>query len=490
MVKPMYDQLAMDLTQRGSQLVSLLPDRNGSWWTTLTTAIFNSEPGLELRKRLLAECHSHGELRSLSFDGTFKICFAVLGQASFMERPRFRAKQAIPEKDAKYRVLTIRGITSAVIANELVRDESAAEISRVVNELLTSEQRAQVEHVATDTPSPALLKQLGKALPNLSFVSLDSLHLAMRYEDANGRRRTTGSHWLRLALARFSNVDGKLAPDAWGTAYEGEAVSANSEESVMLGHIQHGTWRESSASDCLEALTASAHLPYYSREEFVRVVAAIATMHAEEADRVAYKQTKVRHLLLSACQPANIEWMLNFTRFLHTLSADSRRLLPSGTTSNEAYHHELNGRFRSVQKLHVSTLKSRLNVMCTQKLLTHNAALYRPTTRQEAPRAVLARTLGAAKLFNAASWRQWCTECDQPCAAREEAIRDRKRLREWKATVDDDVLCRKRPAGQYILKRPSGERVLVLKKPATDLTDDRHRTVFTIKRNTRLWKTG
>ena len=425
MAKPTYDQLAMNLTQRGSQLVSLLPSRGGLWWTTVTTAIFNSEPVLALRKRLLAECQSHGEMRSLSVDGTFKICFAVLGQASFMERPRIREKQATPDKDAKCRILTVRGITSAVLANELVRDESAVEVSRVFTKLLTSEQRAQVEHVATDTPSRALVKQLGKALPNLLFVSLDSLHLAMRYEDAHGRRRTTGSHWLRLALARFSNVDTKLAHDAWGASYQGEAVSANSAESAMLDHIQHGTWRPASAIACLEGLTASAHLPYYSREEFFRIVAAIATMHAEEVDRIAYKQTRVRDLLYTSCLPANVEWMLNFTRFAHTLSAESRKLLPSGTTSNEAYHHELISRFRSVQKLRVSTLQSRLHVIGAQKLLTHNAALYRPTTRQETPRVVLVRTLAATNLFNAKSWKQWCSECERPCTVREEALRDR-----------------------------------------------------------------
>ena len=68
----------------------------------------------------------------------------------------FVKKQAVPDAEASYRVLTIRGITSAVIANELVHDESTAEICRVLRTSMSATYRTQVQHVSIDSPSKAL----------------------------------------------------------------------------------------------------------------------------------------------------------------------------------------------------------------------------------------------------------------------------------------------------------------------------------------------
>ena len=81
-----------------------------------------------MHAKLLDECFDHGEFRSLSVDATFKVCFSILGQAKFNRHRRIRQKQAIPDEAAKYRVLTVRGSTSAVVLTELVHDERPEEV--------------------------------------------------------------------------------------------------------------------------------------------------------------------------------------------------------------------------------------------------------------------------------------------------------------------------------------------------------------------------
>lgn len=130
-----------------------------------------------------------------------------------------------------------------------------------------------------------------------------------------------GSNVLRVAISRFANVDDAMVGDAWGTPYRGEGVVNSSIENAMCEHIRDGTWRATSAEQCLEEFAENAGRPYYSREDFVRVVAAIATLHPEEVQKVAYKGCTVRSMLVAACQASNVEWMLNFTRFVYVASS-------------------------------------------------------------------------------------------------------------------------------------------------------------------------
>ena len=68
------------------------------------------------------------------------------------------------------------------------------------------------------------------------------MHLAMRYEDTQGRRKTAGSGWIRLAMQRFRCHDPKLGPAAWGHGYVGQTVVPTSAEDGLLDHIRAGTF--------------------------------------------------------------------------------------------------------------------------------------------------------------------------------------------------------------------------------------------------------
>ena len=67
-------------------------------------------------------------------------------------------------------------------------------------------------------------------------------------------------------------------------------------------------------------------------------------------------------------------------------------MMPIGTSSNEALHYEINNWFRETQKLHKATLTLKLEIMQLAKVLTHNSAMYKPTTRQMPEAELLART--------------------------------------------------------------------------------------------------
>ena len=82
-------------------------------------------------------------------------------------------------------------------------------------------------------------------------------------------------------------------------------------------------------------------------------------------------------------------------------------LLPTGSTSNEALHAELNSWFRNTPKIHSATLSIKLDMLKLGKMQSHNRALYHPTARQEVHSVVFARCL-IRNLWTAQQWKQWC----------------------------------------------------------------------------------
>ncbi|OLP86584.1 hypothetical protein AK812_SmicGene32290 [Symbiodinium microadriaticum] len=84
-------------------------------------------------------------------------------------------------------------------------------------------------------------------------------------------------------------------------------------------------------------------------------------------------------------------------------------LLPVGTTSNEARHHEIKTWFRETQKLHQATLRLKLGMLKLGNTLSHNRALYHPTTRQM-PEAELVARASASVGWSTEERRAWCQE--------------------------------------------------------------------------------
>ncbi len=107
--------------------------------------------------------------------------------------------------------------------------------------------------------------------------------------------------------------------------------------------------------------------------------------------------------------------------------------------------------------IHRSTLAIKLQCLLIGKLMTHDAALYTPTTRQMTSSMVMAR-IAVNPLFSRASWSAWCgtqrasghivRKADLPHAR--QAVHDR-------AAVRASVLKRRvAPSRSGVLRRPAG----------------------------------
>ena len=124
----------------------------------------------------------------------------------------------------------------------------------------------------------------------------------------------------------------------------------------------------------------------------------------------------VRQLLWTACSPSRLEWLFNNQRSRHSLAPHERCLLPSGTTSNEALHSQINSWSRSTHEVHRSTLKLKLQVYTLGKQLSHHLALCFPPVRQTAENVLLARGLGESP-WTEERWKNSCCTRDDPARA-------------------------------------------------------------------------
>ena len=154
-------------------------------------------------------------------------------------------------------------------------------------------------------------------------------------------------------------------------------------------------------------------------------------------------------------------------------------LLGSGTTSNEAFHHEVNRWFQDVHELHQATLKLKLRALHLVKLLVHDVAAYRPTTMQMNQGIISARCLTSIVPWTPSSWEKWCSELLESGKART-AIR----ANVSKANV---------PVTDQKKQQSSLVRKLIKKKAATKPKRsrlNRHRTVLTQNKKGKLVGTG
>ena len=92
----------------------------------------------------------------------------------------------------------------------------------------------------------------------------------------------------------------------------------------------------------------------------------------------------------------------------HDLTPLERGLLPSGTSSNESLHAEINSWTKSIRSLHQSTLRMKLEIMQFGKMLTHHVASCFPTVQQTSESILLARAVGE-EVWTEADWRKCCS---------------------------------------------------------------------------------
>ena len=307
------------------------------------------------------------------------------------------------------KVFTVRGRTNATLIMAACQSDDAQTCAQVLGEGLPAEGLRQVQYVSVDNPSRHYLLTLKTICPNLQLMALDPVHLAaMTCEYASSRRRTGFTRVLRRMLCKFTAVDSTLDAGAWGKFFDGRnSPPLTAAEIRFRNQIEDRSMRQTDAVRLLESLDPTT--PFYSRAEWVQTLAAVVSVHRQEADRLAPgPNRRIWQLLHTASAADRSEWYFNNIRLRHSFPRSYLNLLPAGTASNESLHHEINSWFRETQKIHQSSLKMKLRILRLGKLISHNAAMYHQTSRQLSQAIVLARASSYC-LWNAGQWKAWCS---------------------------------------------------------------------------------
>ena len=116
--------------------------------------------------------------------------------------------------------------------------------------------------------------------------------------------------------------------------------------------------RERLEAPDMSAPEASQHLetvdpdqPWLTEIGFLQAVLAHLSLFYDEVQKVTYAGVSLHRLILNMASRTKVQWLL----YRHSVERESLVLLPSGTTSIESLHHEINHWFReTVTWLHLS----------------------------------------------------------------------------------------------------------------------------------------
>ena len=395
------------IMEQGSELGSMLPVDVAHWLKLMEDA-FNSAHVESRSAALMEECRRHEEFLHVSMDATIRILRRVKGQADYRCPQEVRDAAPVPDVDAKRRVLTLAGRTGAALGVFLTRDEAAEEIVGAIATRWSAACRSQTVSVASDQPSSMLFRALkDSCFPNLKYLGLDPVHLPITYEETHWRKKTVGSRLLRIIMAKFTKVDGRLPPQYWGAPFDGtNAPNLRPIEERAREQILDHSFPKSRAQFVFENLNAE--LPWTTPFEFIEAVAALSALVPEElARRTHVNNVQLKKLLYNATAPARMQWFFNNIRFRHSLPPARLALLGSGTSVNEAFNRDINAWFSNQGDIYASTAELQLRVGFLGKLQAHNCALYSPTLRQLRQANVLSRSI-MAWTFPQEHWNCYC----------------------------------------------------------------------------------
>lgn len=451
----------LDAVRQECPLVNLLPSHTSRWWP-IVEDIFHSDQCRALQRTMLAGCVAHEEYKVISIDGTFRVCLSVLGQEPFNAGKAVREEAPFHGRESVNRVITARGRTGAVLAMFPAPGEGSEDIKLGLKKYLGIEALQQVMYAVTDAPSHKLFAALKSIMPNLLALSLDPVHLAMHFESASSRKKTAASATLRRCMAKFSRAcPNHSAAKPWGPHFTNDPAPLTAAEEALRNQILDGSMVETKARRLLkqsEDVTLFA-----ARKDFIEHLAAISAAFGQEAVKKSEEGRPLYKLLWAATQPDRLEYLFNNLRLRACLSTTENLLLPTGTTSNESLHAEINGWFRQTQGLHGSTLELKLHILTLAKQLSHNVALYSPTARQMPSAHVLARRLGAG-IWTEEAWNAWAGRGEKP------GLPIEQRRKQEAAKVK-----------QFLAKKPA-----VKKRPSTNM----HRTPFNLPRSKGVKRAG
>ena len=329
---------------------------NVRFWLPILEDIAQSDAFADSITRMTEVLEKNKEWMYISLDATLKTCMKLQGQESYRACKRIRDAAPFDDAIAWRRLPTARGRSGAVLLMHPLPAENSEHVTAALRENFSPLQLHMIEFVATDSPSSKFYNELRGACPRLSAICLDPIHLAIVYEYAQWNKKTAGSKLLRTFLSKF------VAPcedgdTEWSSLFfTGENSSPlNQQEEIARNTILPPWMKEHDARNILSSLDPTS--AFKRRIDFINCIAAICALHRNEVTRkVTGANKEVYRVLWAACAPDRLEWLMNNVRIRMRFPKKYLPLLPSGTSSNEALHAELNSWNSSTNVMHRSTL--------------------------------------------------------------------------------------------------------------------------------------
>ena len=435
----------MAALEAGNMISSLLPRRSPHWLPMLediATAPILVDKMEKMNKVLMDQDEWH----YISMDATLKLCMKLMGQASYRAPQSVRNEAPFGDDVAWRRLLTIRGRTGAVLLMHPLQNESSEQVVDALVQNFSADQLRSVVHIGTDQPSEKLFSQLKEICPSMRSLLLDPIHLAIVYEYGFWNKRSPGSKQLRRILKKCISIDEDLGQDQWGGFYDGTNARPLSEREIQYREmILDASMDQIEANKLLEGLDTN--VPFTERLEFIKCIAALCRRHPAEVTRkIAGANKQISKILWSACAPDRLEWLMNNLRVRHALPSSYQWFLPSGTSSNEALHAEINSWSRSINAMHRSTLAMKLKYFRYIKLLLHFLSVQYPLSHTVSASMLLSRSLHKS-LWTHEDWEAWCGEQSSD-TVQKKAVLSLTAARQHEARL----------VREHVLKKPASKR--------------------------------
>jgi hypothetical protein len=143
-------------------------------------------------------------------------------------------------------------------------------------------------------------------------------------------------------MRKFWCFDPSIDSLHWGAPYTGETPAPPHSPLEQLYHTQIMDHAMDAAQADRLLCGLDVTRPWYRVADFMRAVAALASVYQDEIQQKSLKSkgarkrgTPLRCVLAHACSPTRLQFLFNNLRLLHTLPAPLHGLLATGTTANE-----------------------------------------------------------------------------------------------------------------------------------------------------------
>ena len=249
-----------------------------------------------------------------------------------------------------------------------------------------------------------MFRALKEVLPALQSIALDAMHIVMVYKQNMNNKKNTGKSLAVCIMDKFRKRDLRRSSSSWGPFYTGQDLPLSSADvravraRLELADMSHGQ-----AFAHLEQIDPNQ--PWLTEVDFLGAVLAHVSLFSEELQKVTYSGVSLHRLIVNVASPAKTQWLLNDTRYRHSVDRRSWFFCRAGRLPMRAY--TMNSIIGSAKPILVCSICVCVLFTCNVgkrplrvagchaqgyagheieffqlvKLLAHNQALYRPMVK-------------------------------------------------------------------------------------------------------------